>query len=181
MSLRTPLLTKEACVKPVYSIAAAIITEDHHKIAYDGVPHPFRMSSLSLTYLMSPTPTSGTDSQTGRFIQSCGKTDKRGPDKQVLCPPRSYLLSGEGSSGSSGTSGAGSSDLSIFLISLPVIYKSSSGRYRCDVFEVDSHALCQTQIGVYPLFDQMLDHGPPMKQKTDVGHAQDRAAPFLPR
>ena len=33
------------------------------------------------------------------------------------------------------------------------------------------------QIGVCPQSDQIPDHGHPMRQQADVGHAQDRATP----
>ena len=90
----------------------------------------------------------------------------------MLSPPRSRLLCGEV------TPSAGSSDLSARLVSLH--HESSPSMYRCDdVFEVDSHAPCLDQIGVCPQSDQMPDHGLPMKQQTDVSHAQGRATPVL--
>jgi len=49
--------------------------------------------------------------------------------------------------------------------------------HRDDVFEVDSHAPRQVQIGECPQSDQTPDHGPPMRLKEDVDHAHDLATP----
>ena len=88
----------------------------------------------------------------------------------MLCPPRTRPFNGEA------TPDADSSGLSASPVSLPVIHEFVPGRCRREDVS-DPHAPRPAQIGVCPQSDQMPDHGPPMRQDTDVGLAQDRATP----